>query len=154
MKLLKEIENQKALVDRLQDHLNDNNSILSIECKTTQEQSVRLVRMMEQILDYNQMDITFRIKQQKALLDKMNKDVPMKTIEFEKDSREANININRLIEESEKTERFKNASEGVIGALKDIATKYNLEKQTIEQDDKNELYFELKRLLTVAKKWK
>jgi hypothetical protein len=148
MKLLKEIENQKALVEKLELHEKKNVELLKKVPDTV------MTAFLHQVLEYNQMDITFRIKQQKALLAKMQADIPMQTITFEKDSREANMNIKLLIEQAGKPERFKSASEGVLNAIKDIVTKYNLEKDGMEQDDKNDLYFELKRLLNVAKKWK
>lgn len=153
MKLLKQIEDQKALVEKLEAHENVNVKLLSSEPDETS--MVQL--MMYQILDYNQMDITFRLKQQRELLAKMQKDIPMQTITFEKDSREANLNIKKLIEDCEQVDtnkRYQHASEGSKNAVKDLVTKYNLEKDSISQDDKNELYFELKRVFEVVKKWK
>ncbi len=71
-------------------------------------------------------------------------------INFEKESREANLNLKSLLNQARnKTAKIDSS---VSNAIKDLLKKHDSRGVDVEQEDENDFYFDLKNLLAALKK--
>jgi hypothetical protein len=149
MKLKDQIAEKKALIAKLEDLQAENQLLIKVEV-TGHEQ-----KMVRNILTYQNIDLGFRLEKQRIELRDMIQNFEGEyKMKFEKISRECNLNLPTMVARGQKYVEKHPEALGLAATIKDLLTKYELEKDTIEQEDKNDLYTSLHRLLNsnLAKK--
>ena len=159
MKITRQIEEQKALVEMLVQHKNDNEKLMDDFAKLNsngliivEDPRTKLFNsMMYQMLKQFTIDLTFKIGTQKKTLREMTNyfETTYKE-EFEKKSRVCNLNLDTMVDRAHKIVAS-GTPPAIADSLKDLLVKYNLEKDTIQQEDKNDLYDSLTSILKFAK---
>ena len=147
-KLPEQIQKKKEFIAMLEKH-NDVNADLILQAE---DEKTVVAQATRQLLIGHTIDMEKKIDGQKKELASMERYHEGEYKErFEKTSREANLNIAAAIKKAE-VSISRNPTAATSDSLKAILTKWTLEKDSIDQQDKNEIYTSINTLLNAMKK--
>lgn len=156
MKFHKELEQQKELVKELEEHQKRNNIILQeSQIEVPSDSPSAILKMLKQLIKFQNIDLDFKLKKQKEKLEEMT--IYSNTtyaMNFEKQSRECNMNIDLLLQKAEKTGKQPEVAPAMKDKISELLSKYSTDRNTMDQETKNEFYQELKKLVQFIKKGK
>lgn len=159
MKIEKQIAEQKNLIAILEAHRADNEKLMDDYAKLNngiiviEDPKVKLFQsMIYQMLKYENFDLAFKLgKMKKQLREMVEYFETTYKHEFEKKSRICNLNIDYLITKAKKQiEKYEQST--ISANIKNTIIKYELERETISQEDKNDIYDSLESMLNFLKK--
>lgn len=156
MKFHKELEQQKKMVKELEEHQKRNNIILQeSQIEVPSDSPSAILKMLKQLIKFQNIDLDFKLKKQKEKLEEMT--IYSNTtyaMNFEKQSRECNMNIDLLLQKAEKTGKQPEVAPAMKDKISELLSKYSTDSNTMDQETKNEFYQELKKLVQFIKKGK
>ncbi len=151
MRIEEQIENQKALISKLEIHLEINRGLLN-QPSDSQEGTELLHSIVRQILIYDCIDMDIKLGVlRKKLADLEQYYANEYQVSFEKMSRECNLNIENCIKRAIRVSGDILTPKVIADNIKNLIAKYELEKDSIDQYDKNGLYDSINKLIGLIK---
>ena len=156
MKLHEEIKKQKELVEALEKHQALNKKVLEeSQVEIPADNPSVILKVVNQLLKFQNFDLDFKLQKQKEKLEEMElRSQTTYAMNFEKQSRECNLNIDLILQKAEKAKGQNEVAPVIKDKVTELIEKYKTENETMDQEAKNELYQELKQLVQFIKKSK
>ncbi|KKS77423.1 MAG: hypothetical protein UV51_C0007G0021 [Candidatus Woesebacteria bacterium GW2011_GWC1_42_9] len=153
MKLDDELEKQKKLVADLEENQKENQKLLEENPSGGDSPLLlHLHKMVLQLMKFHVVDLDFKIIKQKEKLAEMQMYLNTTAgMNFEKQSRECNLNIELFVAKAEKLVNSTTLAPAIKENLEKMVARHKEEKWD-DQEEKNDFYKELKEIVNFLKK--